>query len=127
MSDINDYIRYYRDELGYTPQQVRAALAPKLDEVKAALIRKTRDPNPAVRAVAYSELQHEVFQPMKPTFPIGARVLVDGRDEAIVQQVFPMGSSSFAFPHYKVRFVGGDSNVAVALGRVSAERKPHAP
>ena len=61
-NDINDYIRYYRT-LGYTPQQVKAALAPKLAEVKAGLFRKAHDPDPAVRAVAYSELQHEVFQP----------------------------------------------------------------
>ena len=63
MNDLNDHIRYYRDELGYTPEQVKAALAPKLAEVKAGLIRQAKDPNPAVRAVAYSELQHEVFQP----------------------------------------------------------------
>ena len=58
------------------------------------------------------------------TFPVGARILVDGRDEAVIQQVFPEGSSSFMFPHYRVRFVGGDSNVAITLHRVGVKRKP---
>lgn len=57
-----------------------------------------------------------------PFFPVGARVLVDGRDEAIVAQAFPEGSSSYLFPHYKVHFVGGDRNVAVAMKRVGVER-----
>jgi hypothetical protein len=56
-------------------------------------------------------------------FPSGARVLVDGRDEAIVRQAFPKGSSSFMFPHYKVDFVGGDKNVAVNMKRVGVDRK----
>jgi hypothetical protein len=56
-------------------------------------------------------------------FFVGARVLVDGRDEAIVMQAFPDGSSSFLFPHYKVHFVGGDRNVAVAIDRVDVDRK----
>ena len=47
--------------------------------------------------------------PTMKTFPVGARILVDGRDEAVIQQVFPEGSSSFMFPHYRVRFLGGDS------------------
>ncbi len=59
---------------------------------------------------------------IKP-FPVGARVLVDGRDEAIVKQAFPEGSSSFLFPHYKLDFLGGDRNVAVAMKRVGVERK----
>jgi hypothetical protein len=57
------------------------------------------------------------------TFPIGARILVDGRDEAIVKQAFPEGSSSFMFPHYKVDIVGGDKNVAVAIKRVGVEKR----
>lgn len=57
------------------------------------------------------------------TFPIGARVLVDGRDEAIVKQAFPEGSSSYLFPHYKLDFIQGDRNVAVAISRVGVERK----
>ena len=56
------------------------------------------------------------------TFPIGARVLVDGRDEAIVAQVFPDGSTSLLAPHYCVRFVGGPPNeqVKVSMNRVGA-------
>lgn len=57
------------------------------------------------------------------TFPIGARVLVDGQDQAIVKQAFPEGSSSFLFPHYKVDFVDGDRNVAVQMKRVGVERR----
>ena len=53
-----------------------------------------------------------------PIFPVGARVYVDGRDEATVAQAFPKGSSSFLFAHYKVHFTGGDRNVAVSMKRV---------
>jgi hypothetical protein len=63
---------------------------------------------------------------MKPTahiFPVGARVLVDGRDEARVAQAFPKGSSSFMWPHYKLNFMGGDQNVAVVMTRVGVIRK----
>lgn len=56
-------------------------------------------------------------------FPPGARVLVDGRDEAIVRECFPEGSSSYAFPHYKVNMVGGDQNIAVPIERVGIDRK----
>ena len=58
----------------------------------------------------------------RPAFPPGARVYVDGRDVAIVKQAFPEGSSSYLFPHYKVDFVGGDRNVAVAIGRVGVKK-----
>ena len=60
---------------------------------------------------------------MDKHFPVGALILVDGRQEARVAQVFPEGSSSFMFPHYKVHFVGGDRNVAIAMRRVGVERK----
>lgn len=56
-------------------------------------------------------------------FPPGARVLVDGRDEAIVKQAFPEGSTSYLFPHYKLDIVGGDRNVAVNMNRVGVERR----
>lgn len=55
-------------------------------------------------------------------FPVGARVLVDGRDEVLVSQFFPEGSSSFMWPHYKVNFVGGDKNVMVSVNRVGVTR-----
>ena len=54
------------------------------------------------------------------TFPIGARVWVDGRDLAIVKGAFPEGSSSYLFPHYKLDFIQGDKNVAVSMKRVAA-------
>jgi hypothetical protein len=56
-------------------------------------------------------------------FPVGARVLVDGRDEAIVKQAFPEGSTSFLFSHYKLDFIGGDKNVAVKMSRVGVGAK----
>lgn len=56
-------------------------------------------------------------------FPVGARVLVDGRDEARVAQVFPESSSSFLFPHYKLHFRGGDQNVAVSMKRVGVTER----
>jgi hypothetical protein len=56
------------------------------------------------------------------SFPSGARVLIDGRDEAIVRQAFPEGSSSYLFPHYKLDIVGGDKNVAVAMKRIGVDR-----
>jgi hypothetical protein len=57
------------------------------------------------------------------TFPVGAKVYVDGRDLAVVKQAFPEGSSSFLFPHYKLDIVDGDLNVAVALGRVGVDKR----
>ena len=57
-------------------------------------------------------------------FPTGARVLVDGRDEAIVKTCFPEGSSSYMWPLYKLDFVGGDKNVVVSIKRVGVDRKP---
>jgi hypothetical protein len=61
----------------------------------------------------------------KHFFPPGARVLIDGRDEAIVIQAFPEGSTSYLFPHYKLRSKGsGFSEVfAVAANRVGVERR----
>lgn len=49
-------------------------------------------------------------------FPVGAVVLVDGARVKIAQ-VFPEGSTSYMFPHYKVNFEDGDQNVAIALHR----------
>ena len=58
---------------------------------------------------------------MRP-FPIGAKVLVDGRDAAIVRAVFPEGSTSFLFPHYKLTVVGGGpEQVAVSMNRVGVK------
>jgi hypothetical protein len=60
------------------------------------------------------------------TFPVGARVYVDGRDEAIIVQVFPEGSTSLLSAHYCVRFVGGGpEQVKVAMSRVGVERREH--
>jgi 4'-phosphopantetheinyl transferase EntD len=56
-------------------------------------------------------------------FPHNARVLVDGRDEALVKAAFPEGSTSFLFPHYKLDFINGDQNVAVNMSRVGVVRK----
>lgn len=58
---------------------------------------------------------------MTKLFPVGAKVYVDGRDLAIIAQVFPEGSASYLFPHYKVDFVNGDKNVAVCIGKVGVK------
>ena len=54
-------------------------------------------------------------------FPVGAIVLVDGRDKARVTQAFPEGSTSLLAPHYVVDFVGGDKNVKVNMKRVGVK------
>jgi len=53
---------------------------------------------------------------------IGSRVVIDGKHEAVVRQVFKEGSSSFLFPHYRVDFLCGDKNVAVADFRVQVKK-----
>lgn len=71
----------------------------------------------------YEAMVREVHAKPRPVeaatlFPVGSMVFVDGA-QARITQVFPEGSSSYEFPHYKVSFVGGDQNVAVALHRVT--------
>ena len=61
--------------------------------------------------------------PVDSGYVVGLRVLVDGRDPAIVRAFFPRGSTSFAFPHYKLDIVGGDRNVAVCARRVGITRR----
>jgi hypothetical protein len=58
----------------------------------------------------------------KQGFPVGARVLVDGRDSAIVRGYFPEGSSSYMFPHYKVDVQHGDKNMAVSVKRIDVRK-----
>jgi 3D (Asp-Asp-Asp) domain-containing protein len=58
-------------------------------------------------------------------FPVGARVLVDGIEEAIVKQAFPEGSTSYGFPHYVLKHVGDGEQFVVQFKRVGvARRKP---
>jgi hypothetical protein len=59
----------------------------------------------------------------QPILPCGARAYVDGRDEVVISQSFPQGSSYYMFPHYKVHFEGGDRNVAVSMTRVGVVRR----
>ena len=56
-------------------------------------------------------------------FPIGARVLIDGQDEAIVKQVFPQGSTSYASPYYILDVVDGDRNIAVSMKRINVDSR----
>jgi hypothetical protein len=58
---------------------------------------------------------------MKHFFPVGATVLVDGRDRVRVTQVFPEGSTFFLYPHYVVDFQGGDKGVKVLASRVGVK------
>lgn len=64
---------------------------------------------------------------MNSTFPIGARILVDGRDEAIVKAAWPEGTTSHLFPHYVLDIVDGDRGVVVSMSRVGVEREPVCP
>lgn len=60
---------------------------------------------------------------MNSEFPVGARVLVDGRFEAIVKASHPVGSESYMFPHYRLDFIDGKKDVVVAVRRVGVEQK----
>lgn len=55
------------------------------------------------------------------TFPVGAKVLVDGQYFAKVVQAFPQGSTSYLFPHYKLKI--GNEISAVAMNRVGIDTK----
>jgi hypothetical protein len=63
----------------------------------------------------------------KPSFPVGARVLVDGYREAKVRGAFPSGSTSYLFPHYLVDLGPDDRNVAVHVDRVGVDRREPLP
>lgn len=52
-----------------------------------------------------------------PSLRSGDRAIVHGQ-KAIIRDYFPRGSTSYMFPHYKVDFVNGDRNVAVAVNYV---------
>lgn len=55
------------------------------------------------------------------TFPVGAAVLIDGKRKARVLAAFPAGSTSYAFPHYRLREQG--QSVVVAMSRVGVTPK----
>lgn len=57
-------------------------------------------------------------------FPVGARVLVDGRDEARIRACWPHGSHMQLGPHYSLDFIDGDKNVRVHYSRIGVGRKP---
>jgi hypothetical protein len=63
----------------------------------------------------------------KKSFPLGAKVYVNGRDLAIVKQAFPEGAEGRRWPHYKVDFVDGDKNVVVHWKNVGVKRSRSAP
>jgi hypothetical protein len=54
----------------------------------------------------------------------GDHVLLDGKTRAIVRSVWPVGSTSFAFPHARIDFSEGDRDVAVALKRLTVVSEP---
>jgi hypothetical protein len=56
-------------------------------------------------------------------FHSGAAVYIDGRDCARVREAFPEGSTSYAFPHYRVDIYDGDSNMAVRWDRVGIDKR----
>lgn len=49
---------------------------------------------------------------------IGATVTVDGGYRAVIRDVFPEGSTSYPFPHYKIDYFDGDKGVAIGFHRV---------
>ncbi len=57
-------------------------------------------------------------------FPSGARVLVDGRDEAIVGAHFPEGSTFRLYPHYQLRWPNASPGeyFYVPISRVGVKR-----
>lgn len=59
---------------------------------------------------------------MPDMFKFGARVYIDGQDEAIIQSAWPEGTYFHPWPHYKVNFINGDKNVVVNITRVGAEK-----
>lgn len=48
----------------------------------------------------------------------GDAVLVDGKDLARVRQFFPLGSTSFLYPHCVVVFDGGEESVKINCQRI---------
>lgn len=61
-------------------------------------------------------------------FPPGARVYVDGQREAKVIGAFPQGSTSYAFPHYRLgpthrRALSTDEIETVAMNRVGVVKR----
>lgn len=57
----------------------------------------------------------------RSVFPRGAKVYVDGRTLVTVVDAFPRGSSSYAFPHYRLR--EGTETYVVSMDRVGVEKK----
>jgi len=56
------------------------------------------------------------------SLPPGAVVLIDGVVRATVVQAFPEGSTSYAFPHYRVNIQGGDRSAAIAMNRCTVKQ-----
>jgi len=52
------------------------------------------------------------------TYPIGAKILVDGHRPAIIMEAYPEGSTSYLFAHYVLRFVGSTERTIIAMSRV---------
>jgi len=61
------------------------------------------------------------------TFSCGTKVFIDGKYPATVSDCFPEGSTSYAFPHYKLREKGagpGYTYVAIDRVKISKKREP---
>jgi hypothetical protein len=58
---------------------------------------------------------------MKTYLPIGACAYLDGLHRVYIVGVFPEGSASYLFSHYKVR--DGREIKAVTMGRIGVEKK----
>jgi hypothetical protein len=124
MTNAFDGLRPICRKYGLLPHEGQALLRCKAPADILGRIETWRDSQglPANCPLTRGMLAQFIQEASPPVFPCGARVLVDGRDEAVVKQAFPNGSSSFLFAHYKVDIVGGDRNVAVGIDRVGVER-----
>ena len=60
---------------------------------------------------------------MKNVFPVGAKVIVDGKYAARVDASFAGGSTSFLFAHYIVSGPKLGNRVVVSLARVGVGEK----
>jgi len=115
-----DYRRAY-----FAPGAGTPAWSECLDRVSARLNQLEVPMQERNKALWHGPVHENPRALVSHVFPVGARVLVDGRNEAIVLQAFPSGSTSFLFPHYQLKYPGAPpgETFVVATSRVGVERR----
>jgi DNA polymerase III sliding clamp (beta) subunit (PCNA family) len=98
-------------------------LLARVERQEAASAKKPSAKRPSPKKPSPKRPSPKKASKPRHVFPIGAKVLVDGQDEAIVRQAFPEGSHSLLGPHYVVRIVDGGEIQKVPMSRVGVERK----